>query len=253
MTLSLPSFRVTFALPARKVRQIRWRFLAFLLITLSFSGLSAQEIQSDTSRIVSDSVGISTRDTLPKKDRVNYFGVRLGGTLPYFNHQKGNPEGALSGNIFPNWHAGLSLDMFTRKYYHARIDLEYINKGAKETFQGRDFSIHAENKLQYAQLSVLPIVVKPGFKKVNPYLGFGGYYAYQIGKKSYYTIDSGERQTDDVTNDLLSEKQDYGLCVSLGMYLKKKPLVEVKYAWGLVDVMPGYGVKNRSLSLSICF
>ena len=254
MTLSLLSYFISAYPFGRIVNNFKSFTFIFVVFLLTILNVNAQDVKPDSSKILQNyNSEVTQTDTVKKKPRVNYFGVRLGATLPYFNHAKGNPSGALSDNIFWNWHAGLSMDFFTRRYYNARIDVEYINKGAKETFTGDGLVIHTQNKLQYGQVTVMPIVIKPGFTKVNPYLGFGGYYAYQIGKKSYYTIDGGERQNDEVTNKLLTAKNDYGLCVSLGMYLKRKPLLEVRYAWGLADIMPAYGIKNRSLSLSISF
>ncbi|CAG4991010.1 hypothetical protein DYBT9275_00658 [Dyadobacter sp. CECT 9275] len=187
----------------------------------------------------------------PKKASVNYFGFRFGGLSSDFSGNGGVGIPAPGGKSLLGWHAGGAMDLYTRKYYNARVELSYISKGGKDTFGNERIEMESMNRSQYVQLSVLPLIVKPGFKKINPYLGLGGYYARRVAMKSR-TRTSLEPawENDPVTARNLNVKNDFGYSLSLGIYVWKRPLLEMRYEAGIPSVSSTSRIKNRSLVLS---
>ena len=189
--------------------------------------------------------------TSPQKKRSpNYFGVKIGGLVSSFSHENKLLISSPGKNSLPAWQAGVSMDFFTNKNYNARVELSYLNKGAKEKFENDRITIHSTNRLQYLQLSLLPLVIKPGYKKINPYLAFGGYYARRIGIKSESKTGQGAWEKDEVTAANLNVKNDYGYSVSAGVYVWKRPVFELRYEAGLPSVSSTSRIKNRSIILS---
>jgi len=189
--------------------------------------------------------------TSPQKKRSpNYFGVKIGGLVSSFSHENKLLIPSPGKNSLPAWQAGVSMDFFTNKNYNARVELSYLNKGAKEKFENDRITIHSTNRLQYLQLSLLPLVIKPGYKKINPYLAFGGYYARRIGIKSESKTGQGAWEKDVVTAANLNVKNDYGYSVSAGVYIWKRPVFELRYEAGLPSVSSTSRIKNRSIILS---
>ncbi len=186
-----------------------------------------------------------------KKPSVNYFGIRFGGLASSFSHNPDLLVPAPGKNSLPAWHAGLAMDLFTKKYYNARIELSYLSKGARETFTNDRIAIQSTNRLQYIEISALPLIIKPGFKKINPYLALGGYYARRVGIKSRSKTGAGSWEKDQVTADNLNVTNDYGYSVSAGIYVWKRPVFELRYEAGLRSVSSTSNIKNRSVILSI--
>ena len=188
----------------------------------------------------------------PKKKAKNYYGVRFGGLASNFSHSSGNSIPSLSNKSMLSWHAGLSADFFTQPYYNARLELSYISKGAKETFGNDRINIGSTNRLQYLQLNVLPLIVKPGFRKINPYIALGGYYAKRVGIKSRWKPGNNAAWEEDVlTANNLNVTQDYGYSVSLGIYVWRRPLFEIRYEGGIPSVSSTSKIRNRSILFSI--
>lgn len=177
----------------------------------------------------------------------NYLGLKFGVLASGFGHGSGGPS---SGLRQFGWHAGVAADLFSRERYNARAEISYITKGARETFGNDRIEIDARNRLSYVQLSVLPLVLKHQFGKVKPYIGLGGYYARRVGIKSEWK--PGTSWENDIhTRQNLNVRNDFGYSISLGVYVKKRPLGELRYEGGLNDVSSTSKIKNRSLVLSI--
>ncbi len=197
--------------------------------------------------------GTDTRDTISiqrKKPLINYVGARFGGLTSSFSHNDGVLAPLPGKGSLPAWHAGIALDLLAQKNYNARIELSYLNKGARETFENARISIQNKNRLQYIQISALPLVIRPNFKKINPYFGLGAFYSRRIGIKSKSKTGQGTWANDPVTADNLNIKNDFGYSVSAGIYVRKRPLCEIRYEAGLPSVSATSRIKNRSIVLS---
>ncbi|WP_254412199.1 outer membrane beta-barrel protein [Dyadobacter diqingensis] len=192
---------------------------------------------------------IDARSSVLVKGTKNYLGFKVGGVASTFTHNRSLAIPSLNGGALLAWQAGISADLFTRKHYNARAELVYLSKGAKETFSNDRIDIHSKNKLNYIQLSVLPLIVKAGFEKVNPYLGIGGYYARRVGIRSSWKY-GDEWQNDALSADVLNARNDFGYSVALGIYVWKKPFAEIRYEGGLKSVSASRNVKNSSIILS---
>lgn len=185
-----------------------------------------------------------------KKGSANYFGIRFGGLASSFSHKDNLLIPTPGKKSLPAWHAGVAMDLFTKTHYNARVELSYLDKGAKETFTNDQISIQSTNRLQYLQVSALPLIIKTGCRKINPYIAFGGYYARRIGIKSKSKTGQGSWNNDPVTAKNLNAKNDYGYSVSVGVYIWKRPLFELRYEAGLPSVSPSSTIKNRSVILA---
>lgn len=191
-----------------------------------------------------------TASVMQKKHTANYFGIKFGGLASAFSHKNEVLIPAPGKKSLPAFHAGVAMDLFTKTHYNARLELSYLNKGAKETFSNDQISIQNTNRLQYLQISALPLIIKSGYRKINPYIAFGGYYARRIGIKSRSKAGSGSWENDPVTAENLNVKNDYGYSVSAGVYIWKRPVFELRYEAGLASVSSSSNIKNRSLILS---
>lgn len=185
-----------------------------------------------------------------KKPLKNYAGIRFGGMASTFAEKSSFSIPSIGNRSAISWHAGVSSDMFTSKNYNARVELSYVNKGAREIFSNERVAIQSNNKLRYLQLSVLPLVIKPGFQKINPYLAIGGYYAHRLSIHSEASVNDGPWETDKTTAANLDVKNDYGYSVSLGMYIWQRPIFELRYEAGIPSVSSTSTIKNRSIILS---
>lgn len=202
--------------------------------------------------IISQAQNLADRGFLliGKKPQKDYIGIRFGGIASTFAEKNNLSIPSLGSSSLKSWHAGISCDMFTQKYYNARLELSYLTKGAKETFGNERVAIQSINKLHYLQLSAIPVVIKPGFRKINPYLALGGYYAQRLGINSRMSVDNGPWEADDFTAANLNRKNDYGYSVSVGVYVWRRPLLELRYEAGIPSVSSTSNIKNRSIALS---
>jgi hypothetical protein len=213
------------------------RLLATPLLMLYAVAIHAQELLPD---------GIPTQ----RKTTKNYFGVKFGGAASSFGHAGALAIPMPNKNTFTSWHAGLSMDMLTRKHYNSRIEFSYLTKGARETFGNDRIAFECKNRMRYIQLSVLPVIIKSGFKRVNPYLGLGGYYARRIGIKSHWNTGNGW-ENDIQTSQNLDLKNDFGYSVSVGIYAWRRPFAELRYERGLTSVSSFQTIRNQALVLSL--
>lgn len=192
---------------------------------------------------------IESQDNLdkPSISKTNYLGVRFGGLASGFTHGNGQASGGMRQL---GWHAGVAMDFWTKPRYNARVEMSYITKGAKETFGNDRIEIPTRNKLQYVQLSMLPVILKHDFGKVKPYIGLGGYYAQRVGIKSEWKP-GGSWENDVFSATNLDRKSDFGYSIALGIYVKRRPLAELRFEGGLNAVSSTTKIKNRSIVLSL--
>lgn len=191
-------------------------------------------------------------EALPKQQGrkyKNYVGVFVGGSLTSFYSDKL----AFPRKPFYNWQAGLGFSLANSKHHNARLELVYANKGSRETFSDQFAEITSRTKMTYGQVNLLPVILKAGRDRLNPAIGFGGYYAYRIKHVSEVRQAGGEYEQDDLTQELINNRFDYGACAMLALYLGHKPLLEFRYEHGLAEVMKGMKVKNNGLSASLFF
>lgn len=184
----------------------------------------------------------------PKAEYKNYVGFRFGGSMTSFYREKA----AMPDKKLYNWEVGMGISLANSKYYNARLELVYANKGALEKFEDDNgLEITTRNKLTYFQGNLLPLILKTGAKKLNPVLGVGGYYAYLFKHNAQYKEKDKSYQDDELTNELAHTKFDYGLCAMLGFYNGHKPLLEFRYEYGLSEVIKDMKNKNHGLSVSL--
>ena len=182
----------------------------------------------------------------------NFVGIRLG-VLSSTYHSPGMP--ALAFPAPPNWkwQAGLLFDLFIHRHYNARLELAYVNKGADITFKDDQAQLRSVSRLRYLQANLTPLILKPGFPKLNPYLGVGGYFSSLLGSNWQYGPPGGTLQPDRLTADMLRNNVDYGLALSVGLYIRHFPALELRAEWGLTDLMPPHGLKNKTTALLVTF
>ncbi|MEO6687353.1 MAG: outer membrane beta-barrel protein [Dyadobacter sp.] len=214
------------------------KILFTVLFIISSLVTSAQNSQQDS---------ISIKK---KKHSANYYGIRFGGLASSFSHKNNLLIPSPGKKSLPAWHAGVAMDLFTKTHYNARVELSYLNKGSRETFTNDRISIQSNNRLHYLQISALPLVIKPGYRKINPYIAIGGYYARRIGIKSRSKAGQGSWENDPVTAENLDVKNDIGYSISAGVYIWKRPVFELRYEAGLPSVSSSSNIKNRSVILS---
>ncbi|MBE9463595.1 outer membrane beta-barrel protein [Dyadobacter subterraneus] len=188
--------------------------------------------------------------TKQKKHTINYIGLKFGALASSFSRNSSIMMPSPGKKSLSAWHAGLAMDLFSKVNYNARVELSYLSKGARETFNNDRISIQSKNRLHYLQLSALPLVLKGGSKKINPYLAFGGYYARRIGINSQSKTPQQNWENDPITTKNLNVRGDYGYSVSAGIYIRKRPVFEIRYEAGLRSVSSSSDIKNRSLILS---
>lgn len=181
------------------------------------------------------------------EEHKGYVGIRVGGSMTSFYTDKV----AWPKQPFLNWEAGLGFSLASSKHYNARMELMYAHKGFRETTTDQVPEITRRTKMTYGQVNLLPLILKGGAKKLNPAIGFGGYYAYRINHVSEIKEGEEDYVPDDVTQGLIDNKFDYGACVMLAFYSGDRPLLEFRYEHGLAEVMKGLKVKNNGLSLSL--
>ncbi|GAB2775326.1 hypothetical protein GCM10027275_18030 [Rhabdobacter roseus] len=182
----------------------------------------------------------------------NFVGVRLG-VLSSTYHSPGMPTLAFPAPPNWKWQAGLLFDLFIHRHYNARLELAYVNKGADITFKNDLAQVRSVSRLRYLQANLMPLILKPGFPKLNPYLGVGGYFSSLLRGDWKYGTPGGTLQPDPVTAEMLRNNVDYGLALSVGLYIRHFPVLELRGEWGLADLMPPHGLKNKSTALLITF
>ena len=182
-----------------------------------------------------------------RREYKNYVGIRVGGSMTSFYTDKV----AWPKKPFYNWEAGLGFSLASTKHYNARLELVYANKGFRETSSDQLPEITSRTKMTYGQANLLPLIYKAGARKLNPAIGLGGYYAYRINHVSEIKEGEDDYVPDELTQELIDNKFDYGACIMLAFYSGDKPLLEFRYEHGLAEVMKGLKVKNNGLSVSL--
>lgn len=155
------------------------------------------------------------------------------------------------------WQVGLGVDIIDTKKYGLRYELLYNNKGASESFSdGLSTKIASQASLSYVQCNLFPVIYKPlGNRKFNPYIALGGYYAYLVSSKYTTQVNTTPSFTDSMASTI-TLKQDYGVDVAIGVYLKKISL-EYRIEAGLLTILNQQKtlstIKNKTHSIILSF
>ncbi|GAB3048401.1 porin family protein [Spirosoma pulveris] len=222
---------------------------SILVVDFITSICSAQTITNDTLLSAVDTV----HTTEPAKLKRSWVNVRGGVVIPDFYRRSADAvRSPVLNQPFIRWQAGLSIEMAHSRWYGSRIEMSYVQKGAKELFAETNTQMESTTRLDYAQLVLLPIILKPGFRKVQPYIGAGGYVGYLVNAKHSLLINGREAYIGDRFYEY-TNKIDYGWAVSTGCYLWRHPL-EIRYEIGMAnlfkpDQVPAK-VGNQTLSIN---
>jgi hypothetical protein len=189
-------------------------------------------------------------DSSSVKSKRVWIGARAGLLSSGFAHNGGLSVPAVGRKTALNWHAGITADFTIRENYGARVELNYLSKGAKEQFANDKILIESRNNLSYLQLHALPVILKTQIGKTVPYLALGGYYARRVKIVSKWKPGTSW-ENDQETPKILNQKSDYGYSVSLGLRTKSWPHVEIRYEAGLRSVSSVGAVKNRSFIIAV--
>jgi hypothetical protein len=196
----------------------------------------------------------ATQETTPlRKERVRsrpgkYLGLLAGGTASNFYRTQFFP--------FPNkshldWEAGLVGSPLATRFYQARLEMLYANKGAVETFQSSNLTVQSESRLTYLQANVLPLILKTGSNRLNFALGAGGYFSYLLRASSRSDLSMGDMEEDPLARQQFDVSTDYGLMALTGLYVRHKPLVEVRYTHGLGQLMSNSPIRVQGIHVSL--
>lgn len=198
--------------------------------------------------------GFGQQNEFAKKPRI--AGIKFGATTSSFYRDSKDKFLPPSTNPNLGFHFGFILDLINKKRFGSQLELSYVLKGASETFQSATQTTKVKTKLHYAQLDIIPIIVKPfGYRPFNPYVSIGFYYSYLLSPKIDYTVErelNGIIFTDNEKplDFKLFEKSDYGLFANAGIKFKSIS-VEYRHEFGLKDLISEVSLKNQINNLSL--
>ncbi|MBU1821885.1 MAG: PorT family protein [Bacteroidetes bacterium] len=196
----------------------------------------------------------ATPETTPLREErarskpVRYLGLLAGGVATNFYRTQFFP---FPGKAHLDWEAGLVGSPVATRFYQARLELLYINKGAVETFQSPRLTIQSESRLAYLQANVLPLILKTGSDRLNFALGAGGYFSYLIQASSRSDLDTGDMEDDLLARQQFDVPTDYGLMALTGLYVRHKPLLEVRYTHGLGQLMSNAPIRVQGVHVTL--
>ncbi|GAA4458076.1 hypothetical protein GCM10023189_29790 [Nibrella saemangeumensis] len=217
-------------------------FLFMLLVPLFGSG---QNIAT------TDSVMVSSVNT-PRSLRGSWVNLRGGIMLPDFYKRSSEAVRLpVLQKPYLGWQAGLSVEVAHSRWHGSRIEVSFVRKGANELFAENGHRLESTTRLSYAQVALLPVIVKARGERFSPFLGIGGYGAYLLNATHQVRLNGAPAVPDkNLPNHF--RKLDYGWTVGAGVYLGRRPL-ELRYESGLTDVFrEGYlttPVRNQAVSL----
>ncbi|WP_128547542.1 porin family protein [Larkinella soli] len=173
---------------------------------------------------------------------------------PGFSHsgRLSVPNPFLNNPLF-GLQAGVGLEIGYSRRMAARLELSYVRKGAREVFGQRTDRLEATTKLHYAQLNLMPLILKPEWKRFPVTAGFGVYGGCLLKMSHRYTVNHGAV----FSNVLLSDNfrsMDFGWTLSLGYQGFRLPL-ELRFEAGFRPILPSHGLQtplyNRVLALHL--
>lgn len=185
-----------------------------------------------------------------KKASRSYVGIRFATSWSAFNTTRNTL--LLPTNAPMGLQTGLSWDIPTTKKFGSRLEVGYALRGAREAFIDRSLNFETVTRLHYAQITALPFIYKPvSIKNKKPYIAVGGYAARMLGVSVNSDVPSLTRFTDFAESVYREQPNDFGLVVATGIYVKKKPLFELRLDYGLYSLETDANRTNKSISVAI--
>ena len=217
----------------------------YLLFFLFFTYQNTAYCQADA-----DSAEVKSDNKEKGKVSKPYIGFRFAASWSAFNTTRNTL--LLPTNAPLGLQAGLAWDVLSKKKVGSRLELGYALRGAREAFVDRSLNFETVTRLQYAQLTALPFIYKPvSIKNKTPYLAFGGYAARMLGVSVNSDVPSLTRFTDFAESVYRDQPNDFGLVVATGLYVKKRPLFEVRLDYGLRSLETDANRTKKSISVAI--
>lgn len=202
------------------------------------------------SQSTTDSSNIDSNQKKDKKERKSYVGLRFATSWSAFNTTRNTL--LLPTNAPIGVQTGLSWDVISKRNFGSRLEVGYALKGAREAFVDRSLNFETVTRLHYAQITALPFIYKPvSIKNKTPYVALGGYAARMLGVSVRSDVPSLTRFTDFAESVYKEQPNDFGLVLATGLYVKKRPLFEVRLDYGLLSLESNANRTNKSISIAI--
>ncbi len=147
-------------------------------------------------------------------------------------------------------HMGIIADIINVRWFASQAELAFVMKGSKENFINDGETINTKSNLNYVQLELIPLQIKPlGFLRFNPYVSGGFYWAKLVTNKFEYTISRSlygtqfvdEPQRLNVINLLNTDK---GYILNAGLKTKRFG-IEYRHEFGQTEIIKGTNIKNQ--------
>ena len=178
--------------------------------------------------------------------------VRAGVVLSDFARGSLHKAAPLRGLL--GFQAGASMELTHSRHFGSRLELSYVQKGAHEKVDGLpggdSTSFTTTARLGYAHFALMPLILKAGLPKINPFLTLGGYGSYLL----HASYKPGSALATGRFSDSLN-KLDYGWVVGLGAYVMNRP-IEFRYEGGLSNVnkdKAAVPARNQAVSFHLSF
>lgn len=215
--------------------------LSLLLLVCQYPVYSQPDLENSST----DSIKVE-RGKVAK----SYIGIRLATSWSAFNTTRNTL--LLPTNAPMGLQTGLSWDVLTKGKFGSRLEVGYALKGAREAFIDRSLNFETVTRLHYAQLTALPFIYKPiSIQNKTPYIAVGAYAARMLGVSVTSDVPSLTRFTDFAESVYREQPNDFGLVVATGLYVKKRPLFEVRLDYGLRSLEADANRTNKSISVAI--
>jgi len=188
----------------------------------------------------------------PKKSKKTWVNLRGGVVLPdFYKRSEDAVRSPVLDNPLVGFQGGLSIEMAHSRWYGARVELSYVRKGAREVFVEPGNTLESTTKLDYIQAVVMPVIIKPGLRKVQPFIGFGGYAGYLVHVDQSLLVNGRARASTINFGDNFN-KLDYGWALSVGCYLGRHP-IELRYEAGLAELFQERKIPSSARNQSVSF
>lgn len=185
-----------------------------------------------------------------KKASRSYVGIRFATSWSAFNTTRNTL--LLPTNAPLGLQVGLAWDVLSKKKVGSRLEVGYSLRGAREAFVDRSLNFETVTRLHYAQITALPFIYKPvSIKNKTPYIAVGGYAARMLGVSVNSDVPSLTRFTDFAESVYRAQPNDFGLVLATGIYVKKKPLFELRLDYGLYSLETDANRTNKSMSIAV--
>lgn len=203
------------------------------------------KLQIVYSQNIKEEVTISntSKKSYKKREAIHFIASLVS---PHFIRQ--NDKVQLYEPDFRHFRSGLQFSILDYRYYSLWLNAVYAGKGANETFVSStgEISVEAKTLIHYAQFELIPVVIKSGISKINPYIFVGGYYGWRVGEEKDFSLNGKVLGYSERTEFL--SKNDYGYILGGGIILFKIP-IELRYSVGLQPIS-NYSDPNKNFANS---